>query len=358
MASKNITTGEVTDVESNETPTVCVPNDAIEVAVVGPYRQKERKLWAYLVHRAYEHPEFGRKLTHQIDCREVSRVFKSITGTKNTRTLWEYIENLGDIKVLLRGKNSRGITHLLAFAHVDFDTDIITYQIPAILEEFFLEDFEKNSPFSRLRTHFLIGLNGKYSVSLYMLLEQYANRKFPILVLTLDELRTRLKIEDGKMVRWPDLRRFVIEPSVKEINEKTVMECENDIPNQQGAGFTVVYEPMKRGQKVISVRFKVTKHTKRVEWENGIKKEKTKKSPNPKTFSTIPIPKNERLKNFVKAELRKVGKENEDINFLIGHFETQFRQYIYKKGACDTMEDVQASFAGFIVKAALREKLI
>ncbi len=57
----NITTGDVTDVNSQQTPTVCIPNDAVEVSVVGPYREKERKLWAYLVHRAYEHSEFGQK---------------------------------------------------------------------------------------------------------------------------------------------------------------------------------------------------------------------------------------------------------------------------------------------------------
>ena len=352
-----ITTGDVTDVDSQQTPTVCIPNDAVEVSVVGPYREKERKLWAYLVHRAHEHPEFGQKRVHELDCLEVSHIFKSLTGTKNTRTLWEYIKNLGDIKVIMReGKHREGFTHLLAFADVDHETQKIRYQIPAILEDFIIE---RDSPFARLRTHFLIGLNGKYSVSLYMLLEQYVNRKFPILVITLEELRTTLRVQDGKLSTWDTLRRRVIEPAIKEINEKTIMECENGIPGQQGAGFTADYEPVKRGRKIVSVRFIIKKHNKRVEWESGIKKDKTPKSPpGPKTLSTIPIQKNERLKNFVKAELRKIGKDNEDINFLIGHFETQFRQYIYKKGACDTMEDVQASFAGFIVKAALGEKLI
>ncbi len=353
---KNITTGEVTNVQSVATPTVCIPTDAVEVSIEGPFREKQRKLWAFLVHHAMESEGFGVKRRHHINCQEVAHVFRSITGCGRTKDLWEYIENLEDISVKLRGEKLKGFASLLAYAVVDLKTGIIEYQIPAILEDIILsQDFK----FSRLRTHFLIGLSGKYSVSLYMFLEQYANRDFPILVISIDEFRDKLKIEKGKITRWQDLRRFIIEPAVKEINEKTIMECESNIPGQHGAGFTVDYEPVKRGRKIVSVRFIVKKHNKRVEWESGIKKDKTPKSPpGPKTFSTISIPKNERLKNFVKAELRKVGKENEDINFLIGHFETQFRQYIYKKGACDTMEDVQASFAGFIVKAALREKLI
>ncbi len=118
------------------------------------------------------------------------------------------------------------------------------------------------------------------------------------------------------------------------------------------------YEPVKRGRKITSVRFIVKKHNKRVEWESGIKKEKPKRPQGPKTFSTVLIKKDERLHNFVRSNLRKVGRDNEDINFLIGHYEMPYREYIDKKGACDTLEDPQASFAGFIVKAALREKLI
>jgi plasmid replication initiation protein len=50
-----------------------------------------------------------------------------------------------------------------------------------------------------------------------------------------------------------DLKRFVIEPAVKQINE-----------NPEGSGFTVKAEPVKKGRAVAGIRFTLSKTKARI----------------------------------------------------------------------------------------------
>jgi hypothetical protein len=56
----------------------------------------------------------------------------------------------------------------------------------------------------------------------------------------LDELRARLGVPVGKLANWPHLRQFALEPAIAEVN--------------QLAGFTVRYEPVKKGRAVVAVK--------------------------------------------------------------------------------------------------------
>ena len=56
----------------------------------------------------------------------------------------------------------------------------------------------------------------------------------------MDDLRHILGLEDGKFSRWPDLRRFVLDRAVAEINHL--------------AGFRMGYIPIKKGRKITAVK--------------------------------------------------------------------------------------------------------
>lgn len=56
----------------------------------------------------------------------------------------------------------------------------------------------------------------------------------------LDDLRSRMGVPRGKLVRWADIRRYVLDIAVAEVN--------------QLSGFHVSYEPLKRGRSVMAVR--------------------------------------------------------------------------------------------------------
>jgi plasmid replication initiation protein len=59
-------------------------------------------------------------------------------------------------------------------------------------------------------------------------------------VFTLEDLRSRLGVPPGKLVRWTHLRQFALDVAVAEVN--------------QLSGFHVSYAPMKRGRSVTGVR--------------------------------------------------------------------------------------------------------
>ena len=106
----------------------------------------------------------------------------------------------------------------------------------------------------------MIGLSGKYAVTLYMLLESVANKQTPVLDVQINQLRQWLKVPEGKLEKWFDIKRFTLEPALKQINE-----------NSNAAGFSVNMEEIKEGRAVDRVRFTLTKTAGRIANEKGLK---------------------------------------------------------------------------------------
>jgi hypothetical protein len=86
----------------------------------------------------------------------------------------------------------------------------------------------------------VLAFESRYSLRLYMHIALRVNRRQTSEDVSLDDLRQILGVPDGTFRRWQDLRRFVIERAVAEIN--------------QLAGFTAAYVPLKRGRSVVGVR--------------------------------------------------------------------------------------------------------
>jgi plasmid replication initiation protein len=134
--------------------------------------------------------------------------------------------------------------------------------------------------FARLRVHFLISLSGKYAVTLYEILEAYTNRQNPVLDVEISQLRRWLKVPDGKLKRWIDIKRFTLEPALKQINDNSI-----------AAGFSVKMEEVKNGRAVARVRFIITKSAERLKSEDTFQsKETTRPSLKLLSPSHIPLP--------------------------------------------------------------------
>ena len=91
--------------------------------------------------------------------------------------------------------------------------------------------------FARLRTHFIMGLRSKYAVTLYEILEGYANRRENSCTVTIDELKNWLKVPEHSYADWRELKKRVVGPAVAEINK-----------DADGAGFCIDYEGMREGK--------------------------------------------------------------------------------------------------------------
>jgi hypothetical protein len=197
-----------------------------------------------------------------IPIREITRVFGDLGGRHHTDWIWESAERLADTKVRwIRtegDKRYRGVGHLF-----DAETEeevkekgTLRFHFPPLLVPI-LKDPRR---FARLRTHFLIELSGKYSVTLYELLESVANKEVPELRASLDELRQWLKVPEGKLLRWQDLRRYVLEPALRQINA-----------NPTGAGFRVRMQVVKASRAITGVIFDVLKTKERQAFDAKLK---------------------------------------------------------------------------------------
>ena len=87
-----------------------------------------------------------------------------------------------------------------------------------------------------------------YAVTLYELLESAANKDVPELKASVEDLRRWLQVPKGKLLRWQDFRRKVLEPAIKQIND-----------NPTGAGFQVRVKLLKEGRAIHWMVFQVLK---------------------------------------------------------------------------------------------------
>jgi hypothetical protein len=108
--------------------------------------------------------------------------------------------------------------------------------------------------FARLRCHVVLALRGKYAVTLYEVLEAYVNRRESGLTVSIEDLRSWLKVsEDATSYNdWKDFKRRVIGPAVDEINE-----------HGDEGGFFVRYEGVREGKAYTKVRFTLVKSAER-----------------------------------------------------------------------------------------------
>jgi hypothetical protein len=233
------------------------------IRCLGPYTEIDRKLWATLVAMAWD--DLAKKSVHEVNARDIARLFRELKGGDNgSAWVMASARRLMASRLDWKDDEEDGSVTLLAGLRIKRISGAIFYQF----SDFLIEKILDNKKFLRLRLHFMIGLSGKYSVTLYMLLESLANLHQPVIELEIDQLRDNLSVPEGKLKKWYDLNRFAIEPAIKQINNNTV-----------AAGFSVQYEPLGSNRKIERVRFRVTKVKERTDEEQSIKDRLKKSAP-------------------------------------------------------------------------------
>lgn len=233
--------------------TVPVPVPVILADVLGKYTERDRKLWRFLIHAAWD--DLDTKRRHSLPMREVAKVFEDITGAKDHDWIKDSAKRLFDLRVNYKitcgdprfsaspDEAGEGMTRFLSGVHFS-EMGTLTYEIPAML----IDIIKKPLRFARLRTHFILGLSGKHAVTIYEILESFTNKYDPSFVVSIDEIRRWLSIKDEKYSDWRDLNKRVIKPAIDQINE-----------NPEGAGFSVEMETIKRGRDITHLKFVMTK---------------------------------------------------------------------------------------------------
>lgn len=322
-------------IDEKEPATVPIPQCVLITKIEGAYTERDRKLWVFLVHAVWD--DLLEKQIHEIHVAKINKVFRSLGGDNGFRWIWDSVRKLRsthiDFEYFRDGEWHNTATNLMN-AQIPKDVRAngkLYFEIPRLLAL----AIKQPSKFSRLRLHFMIGLSGKYAVTLYELLEGVANMKSPVLDVPLVQLRQWLKVPDGKLERYIDLKRRVIDPALKQINE-----------NPEGAGFSVTVEPVKEGRAVERLRFVVSKSTVRVAGERGIKEPRSNITAIGSSISAGEI------KLLTETyERAKAAAPGYDVYFL----ETEWREYIQKNGIKPNSPD--AAFVGFCKKKAKEKPL-
>ena len=256
-----VPTGSPWKPSADDPATVPVALPVILKKVEGPYTEKDRKLWVFLLHAVWDEipdDDTGKAVIHELPIAQINNVFRELGADHNSRWIWESVKRLARTVAEWEDDVEDGVESLLgsAITKAGRESGWVRFYFPPILAP----KLKKALQYARLRTHFIIKLSGKYAVTLYELLETAANRHHPILEYSLEDLRTVLKVPDGKLLRYQDLRRRVLEPALNQINE-----------NPLEAGFTVQMEPVKKGRAISRVRFSVHKVNERKLAEAALK---------------------------------------------------------------------------------------
>jgi len=245
--------GSVWHPQPDNPASVPVPLPVILANVLGPYTELDRKLWRFLLHAAWD--DLDTKRLHTIRVLEIARVFSELTGNKDyswvmqsarrlAQTRIEYKITCGDPRFdVSKDEAGEGFAVFLSAAKKT-DMGFLIYEIPAAL----IEIIKKPLRFARIRTHFVITLSGKHSVTLYEILESFANLRNPRVTVSLTELREWLNLAPDAYADWRDFNKWVLMPALRQINA-----------NPEGAGFSVELRQVKSGKTITHLEFSLTK---------------------------------------------------------------------------------------------------
>lgn len=317
---------------------VITKNSAGNKVARSSMQERELKVLFFLLHAVYEELEPGK--THEIDMYKVHKSLRTQYGIadKSIKWVWDSVQTLSRFTV--EWIDTRGderwecvgslINHAATNAAARKE-GILRFRfynelVPVLKEQ---------SRFSRMRLHFLMGLSGKYAIILYGILEGLANQKHTkSLEISIDELRTWLKIENDEYKLYGHLKARVIEPAIKQINKDPVK-----------SGITVSYIPKKRGKKVVALEFTVEKDLSRIVIDADFKKQ-SKLTNRHKDQEILPSlnPFNlDKLSNMLKKEL-----PGRDKYALIEQHEPEFRNWLHESGKSDTVKSFEAVFVKFL----------
>ena len=309
--------------------TVPIPNAVIITNIEGPFTERDRKLWTFLVHAVWD--DLASEQFHCFPVSKINKVFHELGGEKTASWVWESARRLSRTTVEWEEgpdeERLQGVSNLMnaIISKSKRQTGVLWFEIPKLLARVIKAPFR----FSRIRLHFMIGLSGKYAVTLYEILESAVNRKSPCLEVELPQLRQWLKVPEGKLTKFYDLKRFALAPALKQIND-----------NPQGAGFTATMEEIKKGRAVHSVRFSMVKTKLRLDLETRYKnKPKLLMGETDKPVSAV------RLTSSAFEKAREAAP-----GYDIYYLEDEWREWMEKKGA--RPENPDAAFVAFCRKKA------
>jgi hypothetical protein len=317
-------------ISEDDPATVPVPLQTVIVKVDGPYTERDRKLWVFLLHTVFD--ELGEKPIHSLPIREVNAIFRELGGEHDTKWIWDSAKRLAKTTVEWEttfddGRFEQGISSMFGanISKKARQMGTLTFNFPPLL----IPIIKQPTRFARLRVHFLLKLSGKYAVTLYEILEGFANRRDGRCVVTIADLRTWLKVPDKTYPTWKNFRLRVLHPAIKQIND-----------DPYGAGFSVEYTPIRKGRFYHEIVFQLTKTAKRIQTDRLIQT-------NAGNTKKIREAKAKQRPALLDGDIDRVA-QNTGYALDMADMERQFWAHWENKGKPDFTKGVAVAFKGFV----------
>jgi len=174
---------------------------------------KEQKIILYLISQIKPEQEMFSPMTFDIiDFCEACGI--DTESGKNYKDLKNTILGLSNHGFWIIGKNEDTTAHWIERATIKKNSGLIEIKLDDFLKPFLLQLKERYTQYDLIYT---LGMRSKYSIQLYELLKSYQNKNEPI-DFSLEKFKD---LVSANYFEWFDVKRRVIEPAIKEINELT-----------------------------------------------------------------------------------------------------------------------------------------
>jgi hypothetical protein len=165
-----------------------------------------------------------------------------ITGThESTDRLAETMNRLRTVTVTFRGRRNGKLgtwdDSFLGRTFREDDPDgFLYYRFSQTVREIIKE----SDHWARLQTQVMFALSSKYAVALYEMVSKRVGLKSKFSeVFDLADIRIFLGVPSEKLTRFPDLRRYCLQPAVDEVNSLSSIYCRLD-PIKEGRAVTKI----------------------------------------------------------------------------------------------------------------------
>ena len=172
-----------------------------------------------------------------------NELVKLFGNHKYYSTLKDICKDLSKKSIEVKGEEEGEYFYRPVFAELHYSKSKgLTIEFSQKMIPYLLDLADK--PFTKMPFEQVWALHSPYSIRLFELLLQYQNTKTHERTMKVEELRYCLGVPDeAYRDRMSNFRRFIVDSSVKDINEKT--------------DFKVECESVKEGRKIVAFRFKL-----------------------------------------------------------------------------------------------------
>lgn len=198
----------------------------------------QRKIINFLVFVAQRE---GDKKLYSTDIKTM-KALCDVRSTENV-DIREQFEQLNDIKLQFNylGKDNNTVwelMNLVSAARIVYNTGQVDFEIPYMLREKILNP----NIYAPLNILLIAGLKSKYSIILYEFLRDYMTAPvFP--KLSIEQFRNIMGLNEDQYKLFKDLRKWVIDRAVKEVNKKTDIRCSYTLIKEHGNRYAyIVFE--------------------------------------------------------------------------------------------------------------------